>query len=73
MGFIESKSFTLIALEFNPKNPGTYDYNVTLYLNHMSNMTLNINLIGVCCDPTIIIDNDAKIFYPPLFTGVSSK
>jgi len=42
-------------------------------MNHASTALIKINLEGVCSDPSIFIDNEAKIFYPPLFTGVTSK
>jgi len=73
VGFIEAKSFVILAIEFRPTAPGNYNYTIQCILNHSSSHILRIPLSGVCCGPTLIIDNEAKIFYPPLFTGVASK
>lgn len=73
VGFILPKTFTIIALEFKPKVPQNYKFVLKFLMNHANAALIKIALEGVCSDPSIFIDNEAKIFYPPLFTGVSSK
>ena len=72
-GFISPKTFTILAVEFKPKAPQNYKFVLKFLMNHASTALVKISLEGVCSDPSIFIDNEAKIFYPPLFTGVSSK
>lgn len=73
VGFILPKTFTILAVEFKPKVPSNYKFQLKFLMNHASTALIKINLEGVCSDPSIFIDNEAKIFYPPLFTGVTSK
>ena len=73
VGFIQPKTFTVLAVEFKPKEPRTYKFLLSFLMNHANTPLAKIILEGVCSDPGIFIDNEAKIFYPPLFTGVSSK
>ena len=73
VGFISPKTFTILAVEFKPKVPANYKFQVKFLMNHASNALIKISLEGVCSDPSIFIDNEAKIFYPPLYTGVTSK
>lgn len=73
VGFIEAKSFVILAIEFRPSEPGNFNYTIQCILNHSSSHILRVSVSGVCCGPTLIIDNEAKIYYPPLFTGVASK
>lgn len=73
VGFIQAKSFTILAVEYHPNTPQNYSSSLKFVLNHSPSQVLSVKVSGVCCDPTIFIDNEAKIFYPPLYTGVSSK
>lgn len=73
IGYIEPKTFTVLAVEFKPKEPKNYKFSLKFLMNHAGTPLVKISLEGVCSDPGIFIDNEAKIFYPPLYTGVSSK
>ena len=73
VGFILPKTFTILAVEFKPKVPQNYKFQLNFLMNHASSSLAKVSLEGVCSDPSIFIDNEAKIFYPPLYTGVSSK
>lgn len=73
VGFIPGKTFTLVAVQFAPRADKIYNYSLKCMLNHGSSIGLSISLIGVSCIPKIYLDNEAKIYYPPLYTGVASK
>jgi hypothetical protein len=42
-------------------------------LNHSTVNAVRIQLFGMCSDPSIYIDNEAMLYFPPLLTGVMSK
>jgi hypothetical protein len=72
-GFVLGKTSIVLTLEFNPKVPMTYQYPIHCLLNHASSSGLSLTLIGLCCEPSLYLENHAKLYYPPLFTGVTSK
>ena len=72
-GFIYPKNFALVVVEFKPEHPKNYEFSLKFALNHGNSQNLKVKLFGVCSEPKIYIENEAKIYYPPLFTGVSSK
>lgn len=72
-GFIPGKTSMVLTLEFNPKAPMIYQYPIQCLLNHATSGGLSLNLIGLCCEPSLYLENNANMYYPPLFTGVTSK
>ena len=34
---------------------------------------LKLNLVGICTQPELKLENDGKLFFTPTFTGVYSK
>jgi len=72
-GIIDGKSFSIFAIEFCPKSSGNYEFELQLLLNHSTVNSIRIPLYGMCSDPSIYIDNEAMLYFPPLLTGVMSK
>lgn len=73
IGMIKGKSFGLICFEFQPNQPRFYNYSAQCILNHSSSTIQTIHLAGYCYGPQLTIGNGSKLFFPPTFTGVSSK
>lgn len=73
VGMLNGKSFALVCFEFLPKHPRFYNFTAQCIFNHSASNIQSLHLIGYCYQPHLTIGNDAKLFYPPTFTGVSSK
>ena len=73
MGLINGKSFALLCFEFQPKQTRFYNFTAQCIFNHSSSNIQSLHLVGHCYTPQLTIGNDAKLFYPPTYTGVSSK
>jgi hypothetical protein len=72
-GLIEGKSFALICFEFNPKVQRSYSFVTQCILNHTASFQTKLQLIGYCYVPSILLEGENKIYYPPTFMGVESK
>ena len=70
---INGKSFTLICFEFQPKQPRAYNFTAQCVFNHSASNIQSIHLLGQCYAPALSLGNNAKLFFPPTFIGVSSK
>ena len=73
VGLINGKSFGIVCFEFNPKNPRNYNFTAQCIFNHNPTNVNKINLIGYCYEPALKLSNDQKLFFPPIYKGVSSK
>ena len=73
VGLINGKSFGIVCFEFNPKAPRDYNFTAQLIFNHNPTNVNKINLIGHCYEPALKLSNDQKLFFPPIYKGVSSK
>ena len=72
-GLIEGRSFGLICFEFSPKLQRSYSFVTQCILNHTATYDTKMQLIGYCYVPTISLEGESKIYYPPTFMGVASK
>ena len=72
-GLIQGKSFGVVCFEFNPRTPRNYNFLAQWVYNHNPSNVQKINLIGHCYEPALNISNDQKMFFPPMYVGVSSK
>ena len=70
---INGKSFALLCFEFQPKSARIYNFTSQVVFNHSSSNVQSIHLTGFCYNPSLILGNSSKLFYPPTFIGVSSK
>lgn len=70
---INGKSFALVAFEFQPKQARFYNFTAQCIFNHSASNIQSLHLVGHCYQPHLTIGNDLKLFYPPTYTGVSSK
>ncbi len=73
VGMIRGKSFSLICFEFCPKQARFYNFTAQCVFNHQPTNIQNIHLVGHCYNPALTLGNNAKLFFPPTFLGVSSK
>ena len=73
LGLIEGKSFALICFEFSPKISQSYSFITQCLLNHSASFQTKLQLVGFCYVPTISLEGESKIYYPPTFMGVASK
>jgi hypothetical protein len=73
LGMINGKSFVLVAFEFQPKQARFYNFTAQCIFNHSASNIQSLHLVGHCYQPQLTIGNDLKLFYPPTYTGVSSK
>ncbi len=73
VGLIEGKSFALVCFEFSPKIPQSYSFVTQCLLNHSASFQTKLQLVGHCYVPTISLEGESKIYYPPTFMGVASK
>jgi hypothetical protein len=73
IGLIQGKSFALICYEFHPKSANHWSFTSQCVLNYTFTNVQNIHLSGKCFKPEITLDNKGKLFFPPTYTGVSSK
>ena len=73
VGMLNGKSFALVCFEFLPKQPRFYNFTAQCIFNHSASNIQSLHLVGYCYQPHLTIGNEAKLFYPPTFTGVSSK
>ncbi len=72
-GLIEGKSFGLVCFEFSPRVQQSYSFVTQCVLNHTAAYETKLQLVGYCYVPTISIEGEGKIYYPPTFMGVASK
>jgi len=70
---INGKSFSLVCFEFQPKQARFYNFTAQCIFNHSASNIQSLHLVGYCYQPQLTIANEAKLFYPPTYTGVSSK
>ena len=73
VGLIQGKSFSVVCFEFNPKSPRDYNFLAQCIYNHNPTNIQKINLVGHCYEPALKLSNDSKLFFPPIYKGVSSK
>lgn len=73
VGLIEGRSFALICFEFSPRTAQSYSFVTQCFLNHSASFQTKLQLLGYCYMPTISLDGEGKIYYPPTFMGVASK
>lgn len=73
IGLIEGKSFCIVCFEFNPRHPRDFNFVAQCIFNHNPTNNQKISLIGYCYEPALILGNNQKLFFPPIFKGVSSK
>lgn len=73
MGLIQGKSFALVCFEFNPKSANHWSFTSQCVLNYTYTNVQSIHLSGKCFRPEITLANKGKLFFPPTYTGVSSK
>lgn len=73
IGLIQEKSFALVCFEFNPKSANHWSFTSQCVLNYTFTNVQNIHLSGKCFKPEISLGNKGKLFFPPTYTGVSSK
>lgn len=73
IGLIQEKSFALVCFEFNPKSANHWSFTSQCVLNYTYTNVQNIHLSGKCFKPEISLGNKGKLFFPPTYTGVSSK
>ena len=73
VGLIAGKSFGIVCFEFNPKSAREYNFQAQWIYNHNPSNVQKINLVGYCYEPALILSNEQKLFFPPIYKGVSSK
>lgn len=73
VGLIHGKSFSIVCFEFNPRQPRDYNFLAQFIFNHNPSNIQKVNLLGHCYEPALALSNDSKLFFPPIFKGVSSK
>lgn len=73
IGLIPEKSFALVCFEFNPKSANHWSFTSQCVLNYTYTNVQNIHLSGKCFRPEITIANKGKLFFPPTYTGVSTR
>lgn len=73
IGIINGKSFSLICFEFLPKTARFFNFTAQCMFNHSAANIHSIHLVGYCYSPALTLANNAKLFFPPTFMGVSSK
>jgi hypothetical protein len=73
IGLIQGKSFALICFEFSPKSANHWSFTSQWVLNYTFTNVQNIHLSGKWFKPEISLSNKGKLFFPPTYTGVSSK
>jgi hypothetical protein len=71
-GIIEGHRFKLIFFKFTPREPSLYSHIAHCKLNNSVDV-IKIKLIGYCCQPSLEIDNNGQVFFPPSYVGVFSK
>jgi hypothetical protein len=70
---IPGKQFALVCLEFSPKEARDYSFGAQCVFNHNPSNIHSVSLIGHCYEPALRISNNSKVFFPPLYKGVSTK
>ena len=73
VGLIEGRSFALVCFEFSPRVAQPYSFVTQCFLNHSASFQTKLQLMGYCYMPTISLEGEGKIYYPPTFMGVASK
>ena len=73
MGLIEPKGFVVVALEFTPKDYKLYNSTVNISLNDLPGSGAKLNLVGICTEPQLFLENEGKLYFAPTFTGVCTK
>lgn len=73
IGLIQGKSFALVCFEFSPKSANYWSFTSQCVLNYTYTNVQNIHLSGKCFKPEVSLNNKGKLFFPPTYTGVSSK
>ena len=73
VGIIEGRSFALICFEFNPRVAQSYSFVTQCLLNHSASFQTKLQLMGYCYTPSISLEGESKIYYPPTFMGVACK
>jgi hypothetical protein len=73
MGLIQGRGFSLVCFEFNPKSANHWSFTSQCVLNYTFTNVQNIHLSGKCFRPEITLANKGKLFFPPTYTGVSSR
>ena len=72
-GLIVGKSFQLLVVEFVPKEIRAYQQTLSCHLNHQMSNQIHLQCYGYCSSPSLELQNEGKIFFPPSFTGVYSR
>lgn len=70
LGLIAGKSFALITYEFSPKAARFFNFASQVIFNHSSANLQTIHLQGCSYAPQIAFPQD-KLFFPPIYSGVS--
>jgi hypothetical protein len=73
ISIINGKSFSLICFEFQPKQARFFNFTAQCIFNHSASNVQSIHLVGHSYAPQLSLSNNSKLFFPPTFTGVSSK
>jgi hypothetical protein len=73
VGLIQGKAFGLVCLQFNPKAPRDYNFVAQFVFNHNPSNVQKVSLVGHCYEPALRLSNDSKLFFPPIYKGVSTK
>jgi hypothetical protein len=73
IGLIEPKGFSIVALEFSPKEYKIYRSSLSISLNDLPGANTKLSLTGICTEPELRLENQGRIFFAPTFTGVCTK
>ncbi|CAD8141208.1 unnamed protein product [Paramecium octaurelia] len=72
-GLIFGKSSQMIIVEFVPVENKAYNQTLVCHMNHQSSNQITLQAIGYCSTPSLKLQNDGKVFFPPSFVGVYSR
>ena len=71
-GLVQGKSFKILTIQFQPKETKIYQSQLVCSLNHNSSNKLTINCNGICGQPSLQIENQGKVYFPPAYAGLYS-
>jgi hypothetical protein len=72
-GLIRGQAFVIICFEFAPKQARDYNFVAQFIFNHNASNIQRLDLVGHCYEPSLTLSNNSKLFFPPVFKGVSAK
>ena len=70
---VTEKSFTLVCIEFCPKQAKSYNVVAQCQLNYSTSNVKKFQFIGECFKPGVELGSEGKLYYPPTYMGVSTR